>query len=201
VGELDSVAEAQLKAFVAGDSMQFERKFKDPIEAVPTARLILATNNRPRFVDKSDGIWRRLILVPFNRIVPPDKIIVDLDKQIIKEELAGVFMWAFEGLYRLLQNGYFTKSDLVEKELAEYKLEGNPAKSFLLDNYEEGAGEISANEIYQEYRTWCEDFGFSPMNSANFGKEIKRVFSNAQRKQKRENSERIWVYDGLIPKT
>ena len=202
VGELDSVAEAQLKAFVGGDPMQFDRKNRDPIEAVPTARLILATNNRPRFVDKSEGIWRRLILVPFNRKVPPDKIIVDLDKQIINEELAGVFMWAFEGLYRLLQNGCFTTSEVVEKEIAEYKLEGNPAKAFLLDYYEEGAGEVISTEIYQEYKTWCEDFGFSPLNSANFGKEIFRVFPKAERKRKRdENSVLRYYYEGVVKKT
>ncbi len=209
VGELDSVAEAQLKAFVGGDPMQLDRKHKDPIEAVPTARLILATNNRPRFVDKSEGIWRRLILVPFTRKVPKDKIIVDLDQQIINEELAGVFMWAFEGLYRLLQNGCFTTSEVVEKEIVEYKLEGNPAKAFLLDHYvaadglrpEEGAGEVICTEIYQEYKSWCEDFGFSPLNSANFGKEIRRVFPSVERKQKKDAGKLFWVYEGIMQKT
>jgi len=200
VGELDSVAEAQLKAFVGGDPMQFDRKHKDPIEAVPTARLILATNNRPRFIDRSEGIWRRLILVPFNRKVPQEKIIVDLDKQIISEELAGVFMWAFEGLYRLLRNGRFTTSELVEKEMAEYKLEGNPARAFLLDHYVEGPGEVTCTDIYQEYKTWCEEFGFSPLNSANFGKEIRRVFPSVERKQKKESGKLIRVYAGLRPK-
>jgi P4 family phage/plasmid primase-like protien len=200
VGELDSVAEAQLKAFVGGDPMMFDRKHKDPIEAAPTARLILATNNRPRFIDRSEGIWRRLMLIPFNRKVPEEKIIMDFDKQIINEELAGVFMWAFEGLYRLLKNGRFTTSELVEKEIAEYKLEGNPAKAFLLDYYEEGAGEVIIAEIYHEYKTWCEEMGFSPLNSANFGKEVFRVFPKVERKPKKENGKFLRVYTGLVPK-
>ena len=202
VGELDSVAEAQLKAFVGGDPMQFDRKHRDPIETVPTARLVLATNNRPRFLDKSDGVWRRLILIPFTRRVPKDKIIVDLDQQIIKEELAGVFMWAFEGLYRLLENGGFTRSDLVEKELAEYKLEGNPAKCFLFDHYEEGFGEVNSVEIYQEYKAWCDEMEFSPLNSRTFGKEIKRLFPKVERQQKRDGAgKRTRVYGGLCKKS
>ena len=111
---------------------------------------------------------------------------LDLDKQIINEELAGVFMWAFEGLYRLLKNGWFTTSEVVEKEIADYKLEGNPAKSFLLDHYEEGAGEVICTEIYQEYTSWCEEQGFKPLNSRNLGKEIFRVFPNVEKRRKRD---------------
>lgn len=59
VGELDRVAEGFLKSFTSGDRMQFERKFKEPIEAIPTAKLVLATNNRPRFSDRSGGLWIR----------------------------------------------------------------------------------------------------------------------------------------------
>lgn len=83
IGELDSVAEGQLKAFVAGDSMQFERKYREPIMAEPTARLILATNNRPRFVDRSEGLWRRMLLVPWNVQIPEDKQDPELAKRIM----------------------------------------------------------------------------------------------------------------------
>jgi putative DNA primase/helicase len=63
VGEIDRVAEGLLKSFTAGDRMMFDRKGIDPIEAMPTARLVLATNNRPRFSDRSGGLWRRLLLM------------------------------------------------------------------------------------------------------------------------------------------
>ena len=201
VGELDSVAEAQLKAFVGGDAMTFDRKNRDPLEIVPTARLLLATNNKPRFIDKSEGVWRRMILIPFQRVIPPDKIILDYDKEIIREELSGIFMWAFEGLFRLMENKRFTTSPVVEKEISEYKLEGNPAKAFLLENYEEGTGEVVTTEIYALYRTWCDENGYSPLNSSNLGKEVKRVFKSVERKLKRDGGNRLWIYEGLVRKT
>ena len=64
VGEIDRVAEGFLKSFTAGDMMTFDRKHVAPIEALPTARLILSTNNRPRFSDRSGGLWRRMICCP-----------------------------------------------------------------------------------------------------------------------------------------
>ena len=71
VGELKSVAEGFLKQFTGGDRMLFDRKGLLPIHARPTARLVLATNNRPRFSDRSAGLWRRMILLPFNVTIPP----------------------------------------------------------------------------------------------------------------------------------
>jgi putative DNA primase/helicase len=73
VGEISAVAEGVLKQFTAGDRMYFDRKGIPGIERYPTARLILATNNRPRFRDRSMGIWRRILLVPFRFTVPPTK--------------------------------------------------------------------------------------------------------------------------------
>jgi putative DNA primase/helicase len=70
VSELDRIAEGQLKAFVTGDSMEFERKFKTPFPIKPTARLVIATNNAPQFSDKSDGIWRRALLLQFSIQIP-----------------------------------------------------------------------------------------------------------------------------------
>jgi hypothetical protein len=43
----------------------FDRKGILGVMRYPSARLILATNNRPRFRDRSMGIWRRMLLLPF----------------------------------------------------------------------------------------------------------------------------------------
>src|SRR5205085_6404521 len=61
VGELDRTAEGTLKAYTSGDPMTFEKKGHDSFTAPPTARLVLSTNNVPRFSDKTDGVWRRIL--------------------------------------------------------------------------------------------------------------------------------------------
>ena len=70
VGELRSIPEALLKAFVAGDRMYSDRKGLQGIEFRPTARMVMAVNNRPRFNDKSQGIWRRLNLSHSTSLFP-----------------------------------------------------------------------------------------------------------------------------------
>ena len=71
VGELDRTAEGTLKGYIAGDAMFFEKKGKDGFTALPSARLVIATNNVPRFADKSEGMWRRLLILPMTVQIPP----------------------------------------------------------------------------------------------------------------------------------
>jgi P4 family phage/plasmid primase-like protien len=118
VGELDKAAEGYLKSFTSGDPMQFERKHKPSFSATPTARLVLATNNRPRFSDKSTGVWRRMILMPFHVKIEDDdpSRVTGMDKPwwwVESGELPGIFKWALDGLRRLIEQGRFTKSESI----------------------------------------------------------------------------------------
>lgn len=202
VGELDTVAEGQLKAFTSGSPMQFERKYKEPIMAIPTAKLILATNNRPRLKDRSGGVWRRMILVPWQKVIPETEWDRELDMKIINDELPGVFLWALAGLARLLESNGFSSSETVKTATEEYKLEENPTRIFLLDNYEEAEGYVEVKEIYSEYVTWCKDFGYESLNNLSFGKEVRRAFPKvANRMRKGDTDKRCRTYFGIIPKT
>jgi len=78
--------------------------------------------------------------------------------------------------------------------------ENEPAKAFLLDHYEEGAGEVTTTDVYTSYKAWCDEMGFSPMNSSNFGREVKRVFKNVERRQKKENGQQFRIYAELVKK-
>src|SRR5690606_28533500 len=61
--ELRTFPTGRIKSFSVGEEFTIERKFKDAILVKPTARLTFATNSLPPFRDKSDGIWRRLLLI------------------------------------------------------------------------------------------------------------------------------------------
>jgi putative DNA primase/helicase len=44
-----------------------ERKFPPSFSFKPFVRLIVATNELPRLLDASDGLFRRVIILKFNR--------------------------------------------------------------------------------------------------------------------------------------
>jgi putative DNA primase/helicase len=183
VGELDRTAEGTLKAFVSGDRMSFERKGKDPFTARPTARLVLSTNNLPRFADKSEGVWRRLCLVPFNRRVLEEERVPGMDKPewwLQHDEVPGILNWALDGLKRLRANGMrFTEPASCRAALEAHRRESDPCREFLIEHYapDDNGQPLRTAEVYGTYTAWCQENGHKhPLSSQAFGRQVRRVF-------------------------
>lgn len=189
--EISPVAEAMLKAYVAGDSMSFELKYRDTIESVPTAKIMVSTNDRPAFNDRTDSVWRRLIYVPFNVVIPKnqqDKYLVDK----LRQELPGIYNWANQAD---LSNG-FSIPRICDDSVEEYKRDINPAKVFLEDYYTYNTlSYVPCTNVYTGYAKYCKDNNYKPLTGSEFGKEVKRVFPSVEKKRK--GKDRIAAYIGL----
>lgn len=178
IGEVDRVAEGVLKSFTSGDKLTIDRKYKSPISVAPTARLVFATNNRPRFSDRSDGLWRRMILLPLTYQVPDDQRVHGMDRpEFWASEVSGIFNWALAGLWELRQWGRFTEPDAMKEQVADYKREVNPAQQFLEERCRHSPGRnVSKADVYAAYRSWALTSGYQPLAEISFGKEVGRQF-------------------------
>jgi len=206
VGEIDRPAEGDLKLFTGGEEMTFDRKGISPIVAKPTAKLMVCWNGRPKFRDRSQGLWRRLLLVPFNHTPRRREITrgMDGDKYWIENGQApGILLWAIEGLRRLREQGEFTRSETSEGAVEDYKNEANPTREFLLDYLmpaEEGEEDrISKQKLYDLYRHHCEKTGHKyPQASRSFGREVARLFPDMTlNAKKRIDGRRVNAYGGV----
>jgi P4 family phage/plasmid primase-like protien len=206
VGEIDKMAEGYLKSFTAGDRMTFNRKNQSLIEATPTARLVLSANNRPRFSDRSEGIWRRMLMLPLTVTIAPHERVYGMDKPEwwrAQGELPGILNWALAGLWRLRNQRGFTIPEASRAALDDYKQDANPARRFLLENFEEDVnGTIITEEVYGAYRAWCDRHGNKPFASNIFAKEILRVFKKIESARlKNWDGKRKMGYIGIEVKT
>jgi P4 family phage/plasmid primase-like protien len=201
VGEIDQVAEGTLKQFTGGDAMFFDRKGIAPISARPTAKLMCAWNNRPRFRDRSSGIWRRILLVPFRYQIKRSERVTGMDTRnywVNSGEIPGILNWAIEGLFRLRAQGDFTESEICNQAMGEFRSESNPAGEFLNDHLQVGdeTQVLASHQIYAIYDAWCRRLGSIPMNNAHFFKELKKKFPHVTRK-KANIPGRPWGYTGI----
>jgi P4 family phage/plasmid primase-like protien len=199
---IEEEAESILKSFVAGDRFTFERKFRDSVHAVPTAKIMISTNALPRFTDKTLGIWRRILLVPFDKTVPEERQIKNLAEEIKAAELPGIFNWAMEGLRKLNRTGFIMpekSKDLLE----EYRRDADPARAFLLENYtySPNAYGVECDGLYQEYAQWCGTNGYYALSNRHFGKQVRRMFPDVDRTRPGSGSNRPWVYRGIVAAT
>lgn len=200
MGRITAQEEAVLKEYTAGDNMTFEYKHKSAFSAKPTAKLMIATNELPAFSDKTDGVWRRILLMPFERNFTEDQQNKNLAEEL-KEELPGIFNWAFDGMLDLEENG-FVEPDKCKAAIEQYRKEVNPAKVFLQENYRvnpEAEG-MSCGSVYSLYSKWCKVKGGKPLGDANFGKEIRRVFPGVKKGRPRINGKKTTVYTNLAYK-
>lgn len=199
VGNIQGNEEAILKRFTGGETIRMRRMYIESIDVRPTAKLMMAWNERPKFRDKSRGLWRRMILIPLNRTVSDNEKIKNMDNpEFWHEERTGIFNWSLAGLERMLRNGGFSKCQASIDAIGEYQLEANPSKEFFEMYLEESENHnLRSEAIYKIYCHWSRENNTHPLGVRQFGKEIRRAFPLVQRVQQRNGSERFWVYEKL----
>ncbi len=187
VPELDNVAEDILKEYTGGSTMMtYHRKNKESLITKQRARLAFSSNHYPNFKDRSEGIWNRMILIPFKNVVPEEARDPNLVSYLVEKELAGIFNWAMEGYARLVKNGRFTDSVVMRVEREEYRDETIPVRRFLKEIIvlDEGS-KVTNKELYPLYTKWSKMEGHHRQNAVTFGRDTKAYFRSIDIEQKK----------------
>src|SRR5262249_1101976 len=64
--------EKMLKRITGGDQVTINEKNKPQYTAYLPVRVILFCNDLPRFTDRSNALWQRLVIIPFDVPVPAE---------------------------------------------------------------------------------------------------------------------------------
>lgn len=168
------------KKLVTGDAVTCERKGGDPFAFENYSKLLFACNDIPRINDTTNGLKRRLVIIPFNARFDQNKGKYDpfiIDK--VKEPIALEYLLnlAIDGLKRVLLRRKFTDVQEVKAVMDEYERANNPVLQFLDDTdvYNE-----PCSKIYDKYTWWCTQNGYKPLSSRGFGLELKRQGINSK---------------------
>lgn len=166
------------KKLSTGETINVERKGKDPFDFTSYAKLIFSANEMPRINDFSDGLARRLQIVPFKAKFSIDDVDYDpfiTDKLLSDESMHYVLNLALFSLKRLLENQQFTKSKSVDDEMIKYQEENNPIISFV--NTEDVQLERAVvGDVYLQYKAYCSMNGYQAVSNISFSKSIKQLY-------------------------
>ena len=154
------------------DKMDLERKSKQSVQGTLYVRfLCLGNGSLSALHDRSYGFYRRqLILTTKDR--PADRADDPYLIDKLRQEADGIFLWALEGLRRLLKNDYrFTVSSRTRENLREAMENSNNLIAFMeSDGYirlEEGTTATS-KALYDAYQQWCADNAEKPIGTKTF---------------------------------
>jgi len=166
------------KALVGEDYLTVEKKNKNPFSFQSTARLLFSCNSIPRnYGDKSEGFYRRLIIIRFNHAVAPDKKDPNLvDK--FRGEADGIFLFALEGLRRLMDNDYkFSETETNRAELQQYREDSDSVLSFVRECCElDASAAEGSTHIYDSYKSYCDECGLKPYSHRQFVTQLTTAF-------------------------
>jgi putative DNA primase/helicase len=171
-----NINEQAMKSLIAGELVQIDRKYRDPIDVRVNGKWIILANHIPAVTDQSSGFWRRFDIVPFSVTIPEAEREPMLAKRIITQELSGVLNWALDGLLRLLARGRFdeVQPQSMRAAVTAAKTETNSVQAWSSDQGITLTTTIdtSKTDVYSAYAGWCKSNGMAAVSSPKFWKRL-----------------------------
>ncbi|MFQ3837908.1 phage/plasmid primase, P4 family [Staphylococcus pseudoxylosus] len=170
---LKSVEDASnFKKLTTGEPVLASYKGQDVFEFKNHAKLVFSANGIPRWYENSDGVFDRLIIVPFNnRIRGTDKEDKNMDEKVTTEEAKShTLNLALQGLREVLKNNNIIMPNVVKDKMKEFKKTNDPLEAFIAEYNVESK---RATDVYEDYRDWSEFEGYKhPFIRKEFRKQI-----------------------------
>lgn len=162
-------AESRIKMLTGGENIAARFMGKDFFSFKPTHTIWLLANDQPAVRAGGPAFWRRLRLLPFVHVVPPEQRIAGLDQQLIDTEAPAILAWLIQGAADYLAHG-LAEPDSVRVATSAYEKDQDTVARFVEECCERGSTSaqhmtVRVAELRASYETWCRVEGETPVSS------------------------------------
>ena len=167
VGNGRRLAEGLVKQLTGGDPVPARELYRGVFEFLPKFTLWLCANDAPKIRHEDEGLWRRILRVPFEHSVPPEKRDPELKRTLSHPREGGpaVLAWIVRGCREWLEQGFCPPS-AVTASTAKYRAEMDPLGPFIADECSlDPLLWAPAKQLRDRYLAWCEANGETPVRS------------------------------------
>ncbi len=155
------LADGELKKLSEAKVLTGERKHGPTFNFTGLTVPVLLCNNPPSLSDLSQGMMRRLMVIPFRRTFTEEEMDRDLFPKIWTSELPGVLNHAIAGLQRVIRRGWrFKPPHEVTAAQQRWLMFANPLPAFIDDQCERYGSCLMTN-LYSRYTQWAGDMGIT----------------------------------------
>ena len=167
-GKLDEVL---VKQITGGDKISARFLYREFFEFQPECKIFLVTNYKPDISGSDEGIWRRIILIPFEVRIPEG----ERDKHLIeklRKELPGILAWAVEGCLAWQWEG-LCPPERVRAATSRYREEMDWMSTFLRERCLLRERAItSAADLFAAFGLWWNNDDGDQPNQKVFGSRL-----------------------------
>ena len=168
----------KFKKLVSGEGVMVERKNQRPFELINYSTFWFSANKMPNFADKSDGMQRRITILPFAAKFSPKDPDYDpdiADKVTTDAAMSYLLNLAIEGLHDLRKRGRFIQPRVVAEANEGYKVDSSSILQWFEDTQLPPIT-LQKKPIqawYEQYKQWCHDAGYAkPFSRRQFVMEL-----------------------------
>lgn len=160
--------ESLVKDLTGGDTITARFLRHEFFQFQPQFKLWIRGNHKPQIRGTDDGIWRRLLLIPFTVQIPPEEVDPTLPERL-RDELPGILAWAVRGCLDWQRDG-LSPPRVVTEAVAAYRSEMDLLGEFIAECcLIAPEAKAQASALYAAYRQWCEGNGHQPVSNTRFG--------------------------------
>lgn len=184
-------AEATMKRLVDGTPIEANLMHKNPIQFDPSHTLIMLTNHLPAVSGDDPAVWRRILVVPFNVVIPPEERDETLPDRL-KQDASAVLAWVYAGWLDYQKQG-LNPPDAVRARTEEYQAASDALGRFLdTETLANVHSFVKARDLFTRWSEWCRDTGETA------GSEVSFAESMSHRGFAKKRSSGGQVYRGLM---
>lgn len=168
----------RFKSLVTGNEITVRQIFKEPVTFTPFATCMFSCNKLPRILDKTSGLYRRMVIIELNnKVTNPDPLfLMKLTPRDMEYFLYKAVYWV--GI--ALQEGQFRISQSEQELLRKFKCRQSSINEWLYEDHITLADIYGANVLatYSMYLEWAQRNSYTKLpSSLTFKEDICALYS------------------------
>jgi putative DNA primase/helicase len=154
--------ETKIKALTGGDKITARFMRQDFFDFVPTFKLFICGNHKPRLSSVDEAIRRRLLLMPFTVQIP----LAERDQELMQKleaEWPAILRWCIDGCLEWQRMGLQPPA-IVRDATDAYFADQDTLQQWLDDCTEDGGERAFSRttELFASWKNWCENRNSRP---------------------------------------
>ena len=175
--------ETKIKALTGGDKISARFMRQDFFDFIPTFKLFVIGNHKPRLNTVDEAIRRRMLIVPFTVQIPPAERDPNLPEKLWGERQA-ILRWCIDGCLEWQRIG-LAPPKIVIDATTEYFEDQDTMGQWLEDDTNSQAGPFAftlSAELFTSWKAWCEKQNLKPGTEKAFVEALKdKGFAKARK--------------------
>ncbi len=196
-GANTGVVVERLLSISGEDALTVDRKFREPWTGQLPTRLMVVSNELPRFGDASGAIATRFVMLTLRESFLGRENTRLTDELLT--ELPEILSWSLDGLDRLTSQGRLSTPASSEDAVGALQDLVSPMSAFVRDRCETGVGlHIPVDSLFDVWKQWCVENEQRVGSVQTFGQKLMAVVPVLRRtRPEADDGTRYRAYEGI----